>query len=123
MSNPAYRAYLASRVAHKNLRGVTVTVSRGINTSAPFTATIGFSGSTSYEADGSTLYTKNRDYLIEVALYNAGGEVLQPAKYDIITEVINGEVRTYQVIDNNGDGAAASADANLTVWRVHTKEI
>ena len=100
-----------------------MTVSRGITTSAPLTATIGFSGSTSYEADGSTLYTKNRDYLIEVDLYNAGGEVLQPAKYDIITEVIHGEVRQYQVIDNNGDGAAASADANLTVWRVHTKEI
>ena len=99
-----------------------MTVSRGINTSAPFTATIGFSGSASYESDGSTLFTKNRDYLIEVALYNAGGEVLEPAQYDIITEVIHGEVRTYQVVDNNGDGAAASADANLTVWRVHTKE-
>jgi len=123
MSNPVYRAYLASRVAHKNVRGVTVTVSRGLSTSAPFTATIGFSGTVSYDADGSTLYTKNRDYLIDVALYNIGGSPVEPAHYDVITEVINGEVRTYQVVESNGSGVAEAADANLTVWRVHTKEV
>ncbi len=123
MSNPAYRAYLASRVAHKKIRGVSITVSRGITTSAPLTATVGFSGSTTFEADGSTLFTKHRDYLIDVALYNVGGDPVEPARFDVITEVINGVVKTYQVTQSGADAVASKEDANLTVWRVHTKEI
>ncbi len=123
MTNPAYRAYLAARVAHKKIRGVSITVSRGLNTSAPLTATVGFSGSTTFDADGSQLFTKNRDYLIDVALYNVGGDAVEPARYDIITEVIGGVVRRYQVTQNGADDVASKEDADLTVWRVHTKEI
>jgi hypothetical protein len=123
MSNPAYRAYLASRVAHKKIRGVSITVSRGLNTSAPFMATVGFSGSSTFEADGSTLYAKNRDYLIDVSAYNIGGDAVEPARYDIITEVIGGVVRQYQVTQDGADDVFSKEDANLTVYRVHTKEI
>ena len=123
MTNPAYRAYRAGRVAQKIVRGVTVTVGRGTYVSAPLTATVGFSGSMSFEADGSTLYTKNRDYIIDKADYVIEGSVVEPKAYDIITEVINGEVKTFQVAESQGNGVAESADANATVWRIHTKEI
>ncbi len=123
MTNPAYRAYRAGRVAQKIVRGVTVTVGRGIAVSAPFTATVGFSGSMSFETDGSTLYTKNRDYIIDKDAYTVNGVAVDPKQYDIITEVMNGEVKTFQVVESQGNGVAESADANSTVWRVHTKEI
>ncbi len=123
MSNPAYRAYRAGRVAQKRLRGVKVTVSRGINTSAPFTVTVGFSGSVTFDAEGSQLFAKNRDYIIDVSDYNVGGDAVVPAKYDVITEVINGVSKTFQVVESNGDGVSETADANMTVWRVHTTEI
>jgi len=123
MANPANRAYLAARSAHKRLMGVTVTVSRGLNTSAPLTATVGFSGSVSYESDGSSLYTRNRDYLINIAEYNVGGDAVDPRKFDVITEIVNGVVRQFQVLDSSGDGVAASSDSGFTVWRVHTKEL
>ena len=123
MTNPAYRAYRAGRVAQKIVRGVTVTVGRGIDVSAPFTATVGFSGSMSFETDGSTLYTKNRDYIIDKDAYTVNGVAVDPKQYDIITEVMNGEVKTFQVVESQGNGVAESADANSTVWRVHTKEI
>ena len=86
-------------------------------------ATVGFSGSSTFEADGSTLYTKNRDYLIDVSSYNIGGDPVEPARYDIITEVINGVVRQYQVTQDGADDVFSKEDANLTVYRVHTKEI
>jgi len=123
MSNPAYRAYRVGRVAQKRVRGVTVTVSRGLTTSAPFTATVGFSGSVTFDGDGGQLFTKNRDYIIDVADYNVGGDAVAPAKYDVITEVINGVPKTFQVVESNGDGVSETADANMTVWRVHTTEI
>ncbi len=122
MSNPAYRAYRAGRVAQKIVRGVSITVSRGVNVSAPLTATVGFSGAMSFGAEGSTLYTKHRDYIIDVADYNVGGDAVEPAQYDVITEVVNGVVKTFQVVESQGNGVAESADANSTVWRVHTKE-
>jgi len=122
MTNPAYRAYRAGRVAQKIVRGVTITVSRGTDVSAPFTATVGFSGSMSFETDGSTLYTKNRDYIIDKDMYTVNGVVVEPAKYDVITEVMNGEVKTFKVVESQGNGVAESADADSTVWRVHTKE-
>jgi hypothetical protein len=123
MTNPAYRAYRAGRVAHKKLRGVSITVSRGLNSSAPFVATVGFSGSTTFDGDGSTLYTKNRDYIIDVALYNIGGAAVEPVKYDTITELVNGVLRTYQVVESQGNGVSETSDADMTTWRVHTTEI
>jgi len=123
MANPANRAYLAARSAHKRLMGVTITVSRGLNTSAPLVATVGFSGSVSYESDGTSLYTRNRDYLINIAEYNVGGDAVDPRKFDVITEIVNGVVRQFQVLDSSGDGVAASSDSGFTVWRVHTKEL
>lgn len=123
MTNPARRAYLAARLAHKKLVGVTITVSRGLNTSAPLVATVGSSGSLSYEADGTQTFAKNRDYLIEVAAYVVNGVAVEPARFDIITEVISGVPRTFEVLDANGDGSSTSTDAGITVYRVHTKEV
>lgn len=123
MSNPARRAYLAARVAHKQLLGVTITVSRGLNTSAPLEATIGSSGSLSYESDGTQHFVKNRDYLIEATSYVINDVQVEPARFDVITEVINGTPRTFEVLDANGDGSSTSTDSGLTVFRVHTKEV
>ena len=123
MTNPARRAYLAARLVHKNLMGVTVTVSRGLNTSAPLTATVGKSGSLSYEADGTQTFVKNRDYLIEKSAYVVNGSAVTPARFDVITEVINGVPRTFEVLDADGDGSSTSTDSGCTVYRVHTKEV
>lgn len=123
MANPARRAYLAARLAHKKLLGVTITVSRGLNTSATLVATVGSSGSATYESDGTQHFTKNRDYLIEAASYVINGTQVEPARFDVITEVINGVPRNYEVLDANGDGSSTSTDSGITVFRVHTKEI
>ncbi len=124
-TNPTRRAYLASRIAHKKLMGVEITISRGLTTSAVLTATVGFSGTVSYDADGNSLFARNRDYLIDVVNYKVedGGDPVDPMRYDTITEVINGVPRTYSVLDDTGDGPYATKDAGLTVWRVHTKEL
>ena len=122
MSNPTQRAYLASRLAQKSLTGVTVTVSRGLTTSALLTATVGKSGSVSYEADGTQTFAKNRDYLIEVSAYIIGS-LTTPQRFDVITEVINGTAKTFEVLDADGDDGSTSTDSSRTVYRIHTKEV
>ncbi len=123
MTNPARRAYQAARLAHKKILGVTITVGRGLNTSAPLMATVGKSGSLTYEADGSQTFAKNRDYLIEASLYVINGVQVEPARFDVITEVVNGVPRTFEVLDADGDGPSTSTDSGISVYRVHTKEI
>ncbi len=123
MANPARRAYLAARLAHKKLLGVTITVSRGLNTSATLVATVGSSGSATYESDGTQHFTKNRDYLIEAASYVINGTQVEPARFDVITEVINGVRRNFELPEANGDGSSTATDSGITVFRVHTKEI
>ena len=122
MSNPTRRAYLASRLAQKTLAGVTITLSRGLTTSALLVATVGKSGSVSYEADGSQTFAKNRDYLIEVSSYVIG-TLTTPQRFDVISEVINGVPKTFEVLDADGDDGSTSNDSGRTVYRVHTKEV
>ena len=123
MSNPARRAYLAARLAHKKLTGTTITVSRGLNTSAPLVATVGKSGTVSYEADGTQTFAKNRDYLIEASAYIINDVLTTPRRFDVITEVINGTPITFEVLDADGDDVSTSTDSGRTVYRVHTKEV
>ena len=98
-------------------------MSRGLNTSAPLVATVGTSGSLSYESDGTQHFVKNRDYLIEATSYVINGVQVEPARFDVITEVINGTPRTFEVLDADGDGSSTSTDSGITVFRVHTKEV
>ena len=124
MSNPIQNATAASRTVHKGLAGVNITISRGIATSGVVVATVGFSGETQYDADGTSFYTKHRDYLIDVAEYaTTAGTPLLPARHDIITEVISGVSTTFEVVSSNGDEINTYDDKDRTWWRVHTKEV
>ena len=98
-------------------------MSRGLNTSAPLVATVGTSGSLSYESDGTQHFVKNRDYLIEATSYVINGVQVEPVRFDVITEVINGTPRTFEVLDADGNGSSTSTDSGITVFRVHTKEV
>ena len=125
MTSPAQRAYNASRKAHKSLLGVTVSVSRGIKTTVTFTATVGQSGSIVYADDGSSFYTKNRDYYIDVADYHFTGDAdaSVPQRMDIITEVVGGESLTFQITNVSGEEEYVLHGEQRNVYRVHTKEV
>lgn len=123
MSNPIRRAFDAHRKVHLQLSGVEITVTRGLNTSAVITATAGFTGETIFDEMGTTLFTKHRDYLIDIADYDLGSGAVEPNRHDVITEVINGLPVTFEVVTSGGDKPANYDNRDRTLWRIHTKEV
>lgn len=123
MANPIQNAMIASRKSHKTLGGVEITISRGVTTSGVVVATIGFSGETVYEEDGTTYYTKHRDYLVDVVDYKTTGSALSPQRHDVITESLGGVVHTFEVVSASNDGPDNYDDVDRIMWRVHTKEL
>ncbi len=125
MTNPIKRAFNAARKAQKYVGGSKITISRGLKVSEVVVATVGTSGSTTYEDDGSTLYTKNRDYYIDVADYKFSGdaEVSRPARMDIITEVVDGAPVQFQVTAIAAEEPYVFHGEQRNVFRVHTKEM
>jgi hypothetical protein len=125
MTSPAKRAYNVARTAHKSLLGSTITVSRGLKTSASFVATVGQSGSIVYEDDGSSFYTKNRDYYIDVSDYHFTGdaEPSAPQRMDIITEIVDGQALTFQITNVSGEEEYVHHGEQRNVYRIHTKEV
>lgn len=122
MTSPIQRAYAASRGIHKQIAQVSVTLTRNSVTSDAIKCTVGFSTSTSYD-DDATHYARQRDYLIDVSDYFiVAGTLLKPARYDVITELLNGIATTYQVVSGTGESFETHDDKDRTVWRVHTKE-
>ena len=123
MANPTQTAMAASRTVHKTLMGVSITISDGVTTSDAITATVGFSSDVVYDTDGTTMYTRNRDYIVDVADYNVGGAVIEPAKHHVITEVVDGTALTFDVVEDSGDSVAAYEDTKARkFWRILTKE-
>jgi hypothetical protein len=123
MSSPIRRAFNAHRKVHQKLAGVEITVTRGLNTSSVITATAGFTGETNFDELGQTLFTKHRDYLINIEDYDVGSGAVAPSRHDVITEVINGLPVTFEVTLANQDAAANYDNRDRTLWRVHTKEL
>ena len=123
--NPVRKAYNVARTAQKTLMGATITISRGLKTSGMVVVTVGQSGSIAYEDDGSTTYTKNRDYLIDVKDYKFTGdsEPSIPSRMDVITEVIDGVVTTFTVTAIGGQEEYVYHNDARTVFRVHAKEV
>jgi hypothetical protein len=109
---------------HKQLRGVTVSITRGASTTTGVTATIGFTAEDNYDDDaGFTFHTKMRDYLINVAEYKIDGVVVVPSRHDRITETIQGASVTFEVLQDQNESEADFDDRDRTYWRVHTKEV
>lgn len=125
MTSPAKHAFNAARKAQKSIGGCKITVSRGLRTSETVIATVGTSSSVTYEDDGTTVYTKSRDYYIDVADYIFTGDasVSRPARHDVITEVVNGEPLTFQVTAIAAEEPYVFHGEQRTVFRVHTKEV
>lgn len=125
MSNPVKRAFNAARTAQKSMGGSKITISRGLKTSEVVIATVGASSSTTFEDDGTTIYTKTRDYYIDVAdyLFSGDSEPSRPARHDVITEVVNGQPLTFQVTAIAAEEPYVFHGEQRNVYRVHTKEI
>jgi len=124
MSNPIQNAMNASRKVHKGLAGVSITITRGVTTSGVIVATVGFSGETIFDGEGGTFYTKHRDYLIDVSEYAlVSGTPIKPERHDVITEDLNGVIRTFAVVSTGTDEVSTYDDKDRIWWRVHTKEI
>lgn len=124
MTNPIQRAFDSSRIAHKSLGGVDVTISDGVSTSGVVTATLGFSGDYVFDgASNTSHYTKSRAFLIDVSDYDVGAGPISPVRGHIITQTVNGVVSTFEVVDFSGDGPDNYDDTNRTIWRCNTKEI
>ena len=123
MSSPIRKAFKAHRKVHLKLAGVEITVTRGLNTSSVISATVGFTGETLCDEYGSTMFTKHRDYLVDIADYDFGSGAVEPQRHDIITEVINGVPVTFEVTSANGDKPANYDNRDRTLWRLHAKEI
>ncbi len=125
MSSPVRRAFNAARLAQKFVGGSKVIISRGLKSSGVVIATVGTSGTVTYEDDGSTLYTKNRDYYIDVAdyIFEGESEPTTPARHDIITELVNGTSIDFQVTAVAAEDAYAYHGEQRNVFRIHTKEM
>lgn len=125
MSNPIKRAFNAARKAQKSIGGSQITISRGLKTSEVVIATVGTSSSVTYEDDGTTLYTKTRDYYIDAVDYIFSGdtESSRPARHDVITEVVDGLPLTFQVTAIAAEEPYVFHGEQRNVYRVHTKEI
>lgn len=68
---------------------------------------------------GPSVVWGERDYFIAVA--DLPGRA--PAKGDRITEVINGETVTFEVLPTLGEPEQRYTDATQTAYRVHTKRV
>ena len=125
MSSPLKRAFNAARSSQKRVGGSQVTIARGLKTSAVVTATVGNSSSVSYDNEGSATYTKQRDYYVDVADYHFTGDAnpSTPNRMDVITEVVDGSVLTFQVTAETSDEAYVFHGEQRTVYKVHTKEM
>lgn len=122
--SPEQRAWDCSRVAHKQLRGVSITIQRGSSLTPNVVATVGFTGEQMFEGDGGfNLVTDFRDYIIDVADYKIDGVVTDPAINDRIIQVVNGKTCIFEVLHDGTGTHADHDDTNQTFWRVHTKEI
>ncbi len=123
MTNPIRKAFNAHRKVHQQLAGVKVTVSRGLSTSAVIVATAGFTGETNFDDMGQTIFTKHRDYLINIEDYDFGSGPVAPSRHDVLTEIINGVPIQFEVTLANKDAADNYDNRDRTIWRVHTKEM
>ena len=123
MSNPIRRAFNAHRKVHLRLAGVEISIQRGLNTSSVISATVGFTGETTYDEMGMVTYTKHRDYLVDITDYDFGSGAVAPQRHDIVTEVINGVPVTFEVVSANNDAPANYDNRDRNLWRVHTKEV
>jgi len=125
VSNPVKRAFNAARKAQKSIGGSQITISRGLKASEVVVATVGTSSSVTYEDDGTTLYTKSRDYYIDVAdyIFTGDAQTSRPARHDVITEVVDGQPLTFQVTAIAAEEPYVFHGEQRNVYRVHTKEI
>jgi hypothetical protein len=123
MSNPIRRAFNAHRKVQIRLAGVEISIQRGLNTSSVISATVGFTGETTYDEMGMVTYTKHRDYLVDITDYDFGSGAVAPQRHDIVTEVINGVPVTFEVVSANNDAPANYDNRDRNLWRVHTKEV
>ena len=123
MPTPEQNAYNASRRIHRTLRGISVTITSDGLTSDVVTAMLGFSGDMLYDEGGTQLGTRHRAYIIRVDEYDVGNGPQEPQRHDIITQVIDGQSLTFEVVEANGTHAAVYDDTNRTYWRVNTKEL
>ena len=108
----------------RKIAGVTVTVTRGAQSSNPLNAGI---GSTTYELDDGESIVETwtaRDYLIAVADYQIPfGTPTLPQQGDVIAETVNGVAKTFAVLVPEGKQAFEFSDVGQTQLRVHTKEV
>ena len=125
MTNPTERAFATSRLAHKNISGSSITISRGLKSSGVVVATVGEAISITYDDDGGTTYTKSREYFIDTLDYRFIGDATEsvPERMDVLTEIVNGEVLTFQVTSATAEEAYVYRGVQRTVLKVNTKEM
>ena len=102
--------------------GVLVTLSRGANTTAQFTArrTDRFFKSMGAQY-GLDIDVEMRDFIVPVQLMVIDGIAVEPKKLDVVREIATGEA--FEVLQPNDDTPAVELLPGGYEWLVHTKKI
>lgn len=111
-------AQLAGFLAHRDVAGVTITLTRPGVGSVEVTAVPGRSLHESIAESGQVLQTQARDYHILAEDYDFGSGAVLPARFDTATE---GGI-TYTVLSLGGDAQFRYMDNARAILRVHFKE-
>ncbi|MEZ6068273.1 MAG: hypothetical protein R3B90_21740 [Planctomycetaceae bacterium] len=109
----------------QTVAGITVSITRGAQTTSNVVAIPGRTQFTVEDSEGQRSRRHVRDFLIDAADYQIGGTATEPASGDEITETFpDGTTRTFEVTPIvPGDHAWRWSDEAATRYRIHTIEI
>jgi hypothetical protein len=103
-------------------RGVTVSITRGANTTASVSAVLGNQLLRVQDGKGQTKVERaDRDFCIKVADYQIGGVAVEPQDGDIIALTLNGRVKRFEAAAVGSEASWRFSDEFEIEYRVHCK--
>ena len=100
--------------------GVSVTLKRGVASTAAVDAVPGETRRDTESYDGIPLTLRTRDFLIQAADYIISAVAVEPAAGDVIEEVVGSTTYSYELIPRFGEAAWRWSDPRHTAYRLHT---
>lgn len=101
--------------------GIKVTYRRGAQSILNLSAVVARTEFNSGNAEGTTVVSNVRDYLIMVADLVLSGSPIKPQAGDKIEEVIGGATYTYTVLSLDNSEISRDSDTYHEKHRIHTK--
>lgn len=103
--------------------GITLTITRGVQSTADVVATVGQVAFRLDSEEGRRIEVGDRDYLISASVYKIGGVAVTPRLGDRFQETGASEVWELQDPDTGEPAWRWSDGEQRTVYRLHVKKV